>query len=95
MNSKTLQLNSKQIKTLQHQLSLYPMKTPQYTHFQAKLDKGIITAYTSGKVVFSGADALLYADQFSGKFEIQDGSDEVGKGDYFGPITVCAVYFVD
>lgn len=92
MKIKTLTLTQKQIESLRHQMSAYPIKVPDYTLFQAKLDKGTITAYQSKKVVFSGEDALLYALQFETKSQEQAGSDEVGTGDYFGPITVCAVY---
>lgn len=92
MKTKTITLSPQQIKTLQHQMKAYPTRTLDYTHFQAKLDKGTITAYTSGKVVFSGEDALLYAQQFETTQKEQAGSDEVGTGDYFGPVIVCAAY---
>lgn len=53
-----------------------------------------ITAYKSGKVIFQGNDA----EQVSQRFAYLDatdslesaGSDEVGTGDYFGPVIVCA-----
>lgn len=92
MTIKTLSLNEQEIKTLQHQMQAYPMRVIDHAHFQAKLDKGTITAYKSGKVVFSGADALLYAKQFEKPSLSQAGSDEVGTGDYFGPVVVCACY---
>ncbi len=92
MTIKTLTLSPTEIEILAHQMKAYPMRTIDYAHFQAKLDKGTITAYLSGKVVFAGADALLYAQQFETKSASQAGSDEVGTGDYFGPITVWACY---
>lgn len=65
-----------------------------------------INAYTSGKVVFQGKNALKEYDMWVEIFGLGDelaskealyytpsiGSDEVGKGDYFGPLVVCACY---
>lgn len=83
-------------------------KTPPYAYYQIKLSDCVITAYESGKVVFQGDGADTYAQGFSTivkktKPETssskahqeqypQCGSDEVGTGDYFGPVTVCATY---
>lgn len=92
MKLKTLKLSENEIKALQHQMQAYPMREIDHAHFQAKLDKGTITAYKSGKVVFSGEDALLYSQQFEKRISDQAGSDEVGTGDYFGPVVVCAAY---
>ena len=50
-----------------------------------------ISIYTSGKVVFQGKDALFYGSAFlDKKISRQAGSDEVGTGDFFGPVCVCA-----
>lgn len=69
-------------------------KTPAYAQFQCKLEGCVITAYQSKKVVFQGTDAEIFASAFmnTDKSTIQAhaGSDEVGTGDYFGPICVCA-----
>ena len=76
---------------------------PQYAKWQLKPENCVITCYTSGKTVFQGKDANVYAAAF---MEVQDeistptttsrypqaGSDEVGTGDYFGPVCVCASY---
>ncbi|MCR5794722.1 MAG: ribonuclease HIII [Solobacterium sp.] len=76
-------------------------KTPQYAKWQLKPENCTITCYTSGKVVFQGTDCGIYAAPFmkaegapedassAGGFP-QAGSDEVGTGDYFGPVCVCA-----
>lgn len=50
-----------------------------------------ISIYNSKKVLFQGKDAFIYASAFL-KTELhpQAGSDEVGTGDYFGPVCVCA-----
>ena len=79
-------------------------KTPPYAHWQIALSDCVITAYLSGKVVFQGESAMLHAAAYSHspakKAPIssqsipeqfpQWGSDEVGTGDYFGPVCVCA-----
>ena len=50
-----------------------------------------ITVYTSGKVVFQGKDANIYASAYlTRRYHDEAGSDEVGTGDYFGPVCVCA-----
>ena len=57
----------------------------------------IALMYTSGKLVVQSSDVnfgknLESAISSNGKFEPHIGSDEVGKGDYFGPLVVCACY---
>lgn len=50
-----------------------------------------ISIYKTDKVVFQGEDAFFYAQSFIDiKENRQAGSDEVGTGDYFGPVIVCA-----
>ena len=50
-----------------------------------------ISIYKSKKVVFQGNDAFFYASAFiDNKKARQAGSDEVGTGDCFGPVVVCA-----
>ena len=50
-----------------------------------------ISIYNSGKVVFQGDDAFYYAQAYlENKRHAQAGSDEVGTGDCFGPVVVCA-----
>lgn len=50
-----------------------------------------ISIYKSKQVVFQGEDAIFYGSSFiDTKFNRQAGSDEVGTGDYFGPVVVCA-----
>ena len=84
----------------------YFVSPPQYADYCIKFDECTITIYHSGKVVFQGATADLYAQTFFPEEEInqnvkesavrlalpQAGSDEVGTGDFFGPICVCASY---
>ena len=68
---------------------------PKYAKWQLRPENCVITCYESGKTVFQGKDASIYASAFiQQEDEIfpQAGSDEVGTGDYFGPVCVCAAY---
>lgn len=80
-------------------------KTPPYAIFQADDNDTVITLYESNKLLFQGPNANLEASVW-GKIKNDDlithevdyykasaiGSDEVGTGDYFGPIVVTACY---
>lgn len=79
---------------------------PQYAKWQVRPENCVITCYESGKTVFQGKDASVYAAPFTDVTVQKDkkqktpsnvpshypqaGSDEVGTGDYFGPVCVCA-----
>jgi len=67
-------------------------KIPAYALWQLRPENCVITRYASGKTVFQGKDAEVYASPFldGGDRLPQAGSDEVGTGDYFGPVCVCA-----
>lgn len=94
MKTITLTLTKEEIATLKHQLQAFEQRTDiPYSLFQAKLDDGSITAYQSGKVVFGGPQALIYAHSLTKENPESAGSDEVGTGDYFGPMIVCAAYY--
>ena len=81
-------------------------KTPPYAIFQAQEEDTIITLYQSGKVMFQGTSAFVDANMWKAQIDndkaFEDnsdymkvsaiGSDEVGTGDYFGPIVVTAAY---
>ena len=102
-NTITLKLKSLQEEQLFKTFSEFQTTPPQYAKWQLKPENCVITCYTSGKTVFQGKDANVYAAAFmQGQDEIpntattnqypQVGSDEVGTGDYFGPVCVCASY---
>lgn len=76
-----------------------------YVTFAAKVKGVTVLVYTSGKVVFQGANAETIAEQFgyqSANHSISDtvsgqnipliGSDEVGNGSYFGGLAVVASF---
>ena len=102
-NTITLKLKSIQEEQLFKTFSEFQTTPPQYAKWQLKPENCVIICYTSGKTVFQGKDANVYAAAFmQGQDEIpntattnqypQAGSDEVGTGDYFGPVCVCASY---
>ena len=63
----------------------------EYVDTFIQKDDLTITIYKSGKVVFQGNDAFFYASAYlETKVSRQAGSDEVGTGDVFGPVVVCA-----
>lgn len=99
----TLQLNQAQEEKLYQTFrSSAAAKVPPYARWQLRPEGCVITCYTSGKTVFQGKDAAVYASSFSPVNEAavpavpscdtlpQAGSDEVGTGDYFGPVCVAA-----
>ena len=102
-NTITLKLKSIQEEQLFNTFSEFQTTPPQYAKWQLKPENCVITCYISGKTVFQGKDANVYAAAF---MEVRDeistptttshypqaGSDEVGTGDYFGPVCVCASY---
>lgn len=103
MDTYSLVLSSEQIEQLLESLKEYRCsKTPPYALYQLKMSDATITAYTSNKVVFQGKGADFYAKPYltntaaekrtSAISYPQAGSDEVGTGDYFGPVCVCAAY---
>ena len=57
-----------------------------------RLPECTISIYTSGKVVIQGADIDFMGTNTKPSFSPHAGSDEVGTGDYFGPVVVCACY---
>lgn len=81
-------------------------KTPPYAIFQAEEEDTIITLYQSGKAMFQGTSAFIDANMWKAIKENDEadidttdylnttsvGSDEVGTGDYFGPIVVTAAF---
>ncbi len=66
---------------------------PLHAKFAAKTANCHIIVYETNKVVFSGKKAQSEANKWQDSgFEEIIGSDEVGKGDFFGPLIVCACY---
>ncbi|WP_296241458.1 ribonuclease HIII [uncultured Faecalicoccus sp.] len=88
----TKTMTKQEIEQLKEKLKPFTLKLtqPEYTFYQIKTENCTITAYTSLKVVFQGKD-LDWLESNDAKDDYpQAGSDEVGTGDYFGPVTVAA-----
>lgn len=102
MNHITVTCTKQQIAAMKARYSFAKQRpTPPYAYWQIALSDCVITAYESGKVVFQGSEAAFYAAGYESVSPIkatasisaqypQWGSDEVGTGDYFGPVCVCA-----
>ena len=93
MPVETKQMSPKEILELKEKYKdqIISENQPDYTHYQFKIKDCTITAYTSGKVVFQGKNIPTTKKQPSKQNVFpQAGSDEVGTGDFFGPVVVAA-----
>ena len=94
-------------KMIEYYKDLKRDKEIPYVVFQAVDNDTVVTLYESGKVMFQGTSADVDAsmwqemmgitekeqiDYSKYKYSTSVGSDEVGTGDYFGPIIVTAAY---
>ena len=94
-------------KMIEYYKDMKKEKTPPYAIFQAEEEDTIVTLYESGKCMFQGTSADVDANMwqavdgqtlgeekdYSNYYNSSSvGSDEVGTGDYFGPIVVTATY---
>jgi len=91
----TLTLTPKEIEQLRAKLEArgFEFRPLQYAHFQARGPGVVVSAYKSGKVVVQGAAAAEILGEMPAPKLLGPvvGSDESGKGDYFGPLVVAAV----
>lgn len=87
------------------EFQLYPV---EHAFWQAKRDRIFITFYRSGKVLIQGKNADQHAQTYLSSLKSQQkkifglesvsqlknwiGTDESGKGDFFGPLVVAALY---
>ena len=92
MSTFSLKLDDDKILKLKETFKEYIQKSPnEYVDTFIRRDDLTITIYHSKKVVFQGNDAFFYAQAYlDSKPSRQAGSDEVGTGDVFGPVCVCA-----
>ena len=92
MSNFSFKLDEEKIRKLKETFSEYikPNRNEYVDTFIQK-DDLTITIYKNQKVVFQGNDAFFYAQAYIDvKKSRQAGSDEVGTGDCFGPVVVCA-----
>ncbi len=96
----TFTLNSSQVDELLkyfQSVGVSSSNANAYVQWSFKGPNWTVLMYTSGKLVVQTSDEnlereisdMLVSDT---DFEAHIGSDEVGKGDYFGPLVVCACY---
>ena len=82
----------------------FERRSVEHARFSVKGHGVIATLYRSGKLVVQGSDVELFRERYladadsapaAGPIEVGQrtliGSDEAGKGDYFGPLVVVAV----
>jgi len=85
----------------------FERRTVEHARFSVKGPGFIATLYRSGKLVVQGSEVKLFAERYLDGLAVTAGraadspiqvgertlvgSDEVGKGDYFGPLVVVAV----
>lgn len=85
----------------------FEQRTVEHARFSVRGQGVIATLYRSGKLVVQGSEVKLFAERYldgragesapaaEGPIEVGErtliGSDEAGKGDYFGPLVVVAV----
>ena len=88
----SVKLTDEKIAILKDTFKEYIRKSPnEYIDTFIQKEDLTISIYTSNKVVFQGNDAFFYAQAYlESKQGRQAGSDEVGTGDAFGPVIVCA-----
>lgn len=94
MKTITKVITKKQINKFKDVYGEYLCETKNpYIEYYFKLENCTVSIYTSNKIVFQGQDADIYSsflDDDNRDFIIHSGSDEVGTGDFFGPIVVVA-----
>lgn len=92
MSTFSLKLDKEKINKLKETFKEYIANNPnEYIDTFIRKDDLTISIYKSEKVVFQGNDAFYYASAYlDEKKSRQAGSDEVGTGDYFGPVIVAS-----
>ena len=104
MSTITIKLSNKELEEVESfiQILTHEKKTtPNYAMYSYQIKNCRVTAYPGGKLLFQGNDSKAVSKLLLGtnkQLEVitmnehypQAGSDEVGTGDYFGPVVVCA-----
>ncbi|MDO4377580.1 MAG: ribonuclease HIII [Erysipelotrichia bacterium] len=96
METYTFTANDTSLKKILDYFTDYSTSNNPYIKYLFKNSDVTITVYTNNKVVIQGKRALSYYEMFNTEnkqvYLPQAGSDEVGTGDFFGPICVCAAF---
>lgn len=98
-----LVIKMKDTRAVERELAAYQVVSNNpYIKFYAKLPGATVSVYSSGKVMFQGANAEVVASRFGLKAPERPqqqsrliGTDEVGNGSYFGALVVVASYVAD
>jgi len=92
MSTFSFKLDKDKINKLKETFKEYIVSNPnEYIDTFIQKQDLSISIYKTDKVVFQGNDAFFYAQAYIDvKKNRQAGSDEVGTGDAFGPVVVCA-----
>jgi len=92
MNSFSFKADEDTIKQIEADYASFKVNSDnEYIRSFFKTNKCTISIYTSNKVVLQGQEINEIANKYIQKKIIDEaGSDEVGTGDYFGPVCVCA-----
>ncbi len=99
------QIDASRATTLERELAnaAFEFRSVPHAKFSARGEGVVATYYESGKLVIQAADPDVFCTRFLGVAptapakraedaeETTVGSDESGKGDYFGPLVVAAV----
>ena len=95
--NEVIKANSKQVELLLESYGRF-VQPSKVAHIKGviSLDDCVITVYETGSIVFQGKAASEHYQEwqtvFAGSFRVHIGSDEVGTGDFFGPVVVCAAF---
>lgn len=99
--SNSFKATSKQINDIVNYYQSYAIAANNINiHFKARIEKCSVIIYSNGTVLFQGQNANIEYRKWQNNNENEQilshiGSDEVGCGDYFGPIVVCAAFVKD
>jgi len=98
--------DEKELRTILEKNNFF-LSDVQHAYWQARKERVFITFYRSGQVVIQGKNATDLADQYLAPLKSKQsvhgldsikslkdwiGTDESGKGDFFGPLVVAALY---
>ena len=88
-------LTLNQVNQLLKSYNKYQVKAGLNELYRFKVPECTIIVYNTFQTVFSGNNAELISEKYQEKIKQelpQVGSDEVGTGDYFGPVVVVSAY---
>jgi ribonuclease HIII len=91
------QLDELRVTLLDHDYTHKAHTTNEYEDFRVTHSGGVIIGYKTGKIVANGAACIRLLKEIVSRMDTETacditiGSDEAGKGEWLGPMTVAAV----